>query len=75
MSDQTLNLSMEGQEISLTQGINPEQSETVNGITQAEADARYMMKKDGPTGYVMTNTGGSSADWREPTISFASTNW
>lgn len=75
MTDQTINVSMDEQEITVTQGINTSEGETVSGITQAEADARYMMKKNGTAGQVWTNTGGSSADWREPAISFASTNW
>jgi hypothetical protein len=77
MTEQNIQLQMEQQALSLTQGFSLETPEAVDGISQAQADARYVrLPATGvPAGYVATCIGSGQAEWRAPTIPLASTNW
>lgn len=76
MTDLQIALEIPNQVIFLTQGVNIESRAPTDGITQAEADARYVRLPIGETvGRVSTVISSNQSGWREPTIPLASTNW
>ena len=48
-----------------------------SGITQSQADARYVrLPATGvPDGYVVASNGSGGANWRLPSVPYASTDW